>query len=91
MQLGDRRRARRRRRWSVLRSCYGDSLFNSSLVDTPPRKRFYDRFETISHFLSPKETPPSMVLNRTDDEDGLQLPNATTHRTIPTLINLKLA
>ncbi|KAF7776001.1 hypothetical protein Agabi119p4_4394 [Agaricus bisporus var. burnettii] len=46
--------------------------------DTPPRKRFYDRFETISHFLSPKETPPSMVLNRTDDEDGLQLPNATT-------------
>ncbi|KAF9446958.1 UPF0183-domain-containing protein [Macrolepiota fuliginosa MF-IS2] len=46
--------------------------------DTPPRKRFYDRFETISHFLSPKEPPPSMHLNRTDDEDGLQLPNPTT-------------
>ncbi|KXN86437.1 hypothetical protein AN958_10299 [Leucoagaricus sp. SymC.cos] len=46
--------------------------------DTPPRKRFYDRFETISHFLSPREPPPSMRLNRTDDEDGLQLPNPTT-------------
>lgn len=46
--------------------------------DTPPRKRFYDRFETISHFLSPKEPPPSMHLNRTDDEDGLQLPNPIT-------------
>ncbi|KAJ3566417.1 hypothetical protein NP233_g7018 [Leucocoprinus birnbaumii] len=46
--------------------------------DDPPRKRFYDRFETISHFLSPKEPPPSMRLNRTDDEDGLQLPNPTS-------------
>lgn len=50
------------------------------LPDAPPRKRFYDRFETISHFLSPKEPPPSMHLNRTDDEDGLQLPYPITRR-----------
>lgn len=47
--------------------------------DTPPRKRFYDRFETISHFLSPNEATPSMVLNRTDDEDHITLPNAASH------------
>ncbi|CAK5275623.1 unnamed protein product [Mycena citricolor] len=46
--------------------------------DTPPRRGFYDRFETISHFLSPREPPPSMLLDRTDDEDALTLPNATT-------------
>ncbi|KAK2466284.1 hypothetical protein APHAL10511_001926 [Amanita phalloides] len=46
--------------------------------DTPPRKRFYDRFETISHFLSPSEPPPSMILNRTDEEDHITLPNAAT-------------
>ncbi|ESK96066.1 hypothetical protein Moror_7411 [Moniliophthora roreri MCA 2997] len=46
--------------------------------DTPPRKRFYDRFETISHFLSPRQTAPSMLLDRTDDEDHITLPNATT-------------
>ncbi|KAF9057655.1 hypothetical protein BJ165DRAFT_1422230 [Panaeolus papilionaceus] len=48
--------------------------------DTPPRKRFYDRFETIGHFLSPRsDTPPSMILDRTDDEEHLNLPNSTTH------------
>ncbi|KAJ7180195.1 hypothetical protein C8R43DRAFT_972147 [Mycena crocata] len=47
--------------------------------DTPPRKRFYDRFETISHFLSPREPPPSMLLDRTDDEEAITLPSATTH------------
>jgi len=46
--------------------------------DTPPRKRFYDRFETISHFLSPREPPPSMLLDRTDDEEAITLPSATT-------------
>ncbi|KAJ4478225.1 hypothetical protein J3R30DRAFT_3657513 [Lentinula aciculospora] len=46
--------------------------------DTPPRKRFYDRFETISHFLSPREPPPSMLLDRTNDEENLRLPSATT-------------
>ncbi|KAK0191081.1 hypothetical protein F5146DRAFT_1047050 [Armillaria mellea] len=46
--------------------------------DTPPRKRFYDRFETISHFLSPHETPPSMLLDRTDDEESITLPSSTT-------------
>ncbi|KAE9389615.1 UPF0183-domain-containing protein [Gymnopus androsaceus JB14] len=46
--------------------------------DTPPRKGFSDRFETISHFLSPREPPPSMLLDRTDDEDNITLPSATT-------------
>ncbi|KAK7470533.1 hypothetical protein VKT23_001958 [Stygiomarasmius scandens] len=47
--------------------------------DTPPRKRFYDRFETTSHFLSPREQPPpSMLLDRTDEEDNITLPSATT-------------
>ncbi|KIJ99374.1 hypothetical protein K443DRAFT_133084 [Laccaria amethystina LaAM-08-1] len=46
--------------------------------DTPPRKRFYDRFETISHFLSPREPPPSMLLDRTDEEDDLTLPSPAT-------------
>jgi len=47
--------------------------------DTPPRKRFSDRFETISHFLSPREPPPSMTLDRTADEEHMNLPNSTTH------------
>ncbi|KAI5833855.1 UPF0183-domain-containing protein [Schizophyllum commune Tattone D] len=47
--------------------------------DTPPRKRFYERFETISHFLSPREPPPSMLLDRTDDEDGVTLPSSASH------------
>lgn len=46
--------------------------------DTPPRKRFYDGFETISHFLSPHEVPPSMLLDRTDEDEDLTLPSATT-------------
>lgn len=46
--------------------------------DTPPRKRFHDRFETISHFLSPSEPPPSMLLDRTDDDEAITLPSATT-------------
>ncbi|KII95090.1 hypothetical protein PLICRDRAFT_33920 [Plicaturopsis crispa FD-325 SS-3] len=46
--------------------------------DSPPRKRFYDRFEQISHFLSPREVPPSMLLDRTDEEDGITLPSSTT-------------
>jgi len=47
--------------------------------DTPPRKRFHDRFETIKHFLNgPSEPAPSMILNRTDDEDQLTLKNAAT-------------
>ncbi|KAJ2930243.1 hypothetical protein H1R20_g6920, partial [Candolleomyces eurysporus] len=46
--------------------------------DTPPRKRFYERFETISHFLDPHGTPTSMLLDRTDDEDNLTLPSSAT-------------
>ncbi|KAJ7129561.1 hypothetical protein C8R44DRAFT_777077 [Mycena epipterygia] len=46
--------------------------------DTPPRRGVYDRFETISHFLSPREPPPSMLLDRTDDEEAITLPSATT-------------
>lgn len=68
----------------------------TTLSDTPPRKRFYDRvgvrkpisvcrltaeqFETISHFLSPREPPPSMLLDRTNDEEDITLPSATTRR-----------
>ncbi|KAF9464456.1 hypothetical protein BDZ94DRAFT_1354305 [Collybia nuda] len=48
--------------------------------DSPPRKRFYDKFETISHFLSPREPPPSMLLDRTDEEEDITLPSATTRR-----------
>ncbi|KAJ3716350.1 hypothetical protein DFJ43DRAFT_1006877 [Lentinula guzmanii] len=46
--------------------------------DTPPRKRFYDRFETISHFLNPREPPPSMLLDRTNDEENITLPSPAT-------------
>ncbi|OBZ70459.1 hypothetical protein A0H81_09967 [Grifola frondosa] len=46
--------------------------------ETPPRKRFDDRVENISHFLSPGDVPPSMLLDRTDEEDGLTLPSSTT-------------
>ena len=34
--------------------------------------------EDIQHFIAPGEAPPSMILNRTDDEDGLRLPSSTT-------------
>ncbi|EIN10434.1 UPF0183-domain-containing protein [Punctularia strigosozonata HHB-11173 SS5] len=47
--------------------------------DAPPRKPFYERFETISHFLSPREQPPSMLLDRTDEEEGVMLPSSQTH------------
>ncbi|KAF9008988.1 hypothetical protein BDQ17DRAFT_1275311 [Cyathus striatus] len=47
--------------------------------DTPPRKRFYDRFETISHFLSPQKAPASMDFDRTDEEPILTLPSARSH------------
>ncbi|THH02726.1 hypothetical protein EW026_g139 [Hermanssonia centrifuga] len=48
--------------------------------DTPPRKWYYDRYEDISHFLSPGETPPAMHLDRTDDEDGLTLQSSATRQ-----------
>ncbi|RPD67220.1 UPF0183-domain-containing protein [Lentinus tigrinus ALCF2SS1-7] len=46
--------------------------------ESPPRKRFFERVEEIHHFIAPGEAPPSMILNRTDDEDGLRLPSSTT-------------
>ncbi|KAH9951641.1 UPF0183-domain-containing protein [Amylocystis lapponica] len=46
--------------------------------ESPPRVRFSDRVEDISHFLSPGEGPTSMVLDRTDEEDGLTLPSSRT-------------
>ncbi|KAI0068824.1 UPF0183-domain-containing protein [Artomyces pyxidatus] len=46
--------------------------------DSPPRVKFDDRVDTISHFLSPGEAPPSMHFNRTDDEEALTLPSPTT-------------
>jgi len=47
--------------------------------DAPSKKWFYDRYEDISHFLGPNGSPPSMTLDRTDEEDDLTLPNPTTH------------
>jgi hypothetical protein len=38
----------------------------------------YSQLETISHFLSPREQPPSMLLDRTDDEDDITLPSSAT-------------
>ncbi|KDQ64597.1 hypothetical protein JAAARDRAFT_75176 [Jaapia argillacea MUCL 33604] len=49
-----------------------------SRLDHPPRMRFHDRFDVINHFLSPREAPPSMLLDRTDDEPTLTLPNSST-------------
>ncbi|KAJ3488377.1 hypothetical protein NLI96_g2887 [Meripilus lineatus] len=46
--------------------------------DSPPQKWFYDRYEDIGHFLSPGDSPPSMMLDRTDDEEQLTLPSAPT-------------
>lgn len=39
---------------------------------------YISKFENISHFLSPRETPPSMLLDRTDEEDGVTLPSPAT-------------
>ncbi|PCH41096.1 UPF0183-domain-containing protein [Wolfiporia cocos MD-104 SS10] len=46
--------------------------------ESPSRVRFYDRADVIGHFLSPGESPPSMLLDRTDEEDGLTLPSSKT-------------
>ncbi|KAI0650757.1 UPF0183-domain-containing protein [Trametes meyenii] len=46
--------------------------------ESPPRKKFHERIEEIQHFLAPGEAPPSMILNRADDEEGLRLPSSTT-------------
>ncbi|KAG1768122.1 hypothetical protein EDD22DRAFT_257558 [Suillus occidentalis] len=46
--------------------------------DSPPRKHFYEKFETIRRFLSPGEMLPSMLLDRTDEYDNITLPNSTT-------------
>ncbi|KAI9001067.1 UPF0183-domain-containing protein [Trametes punicea] len=46
--------------------------------ESPPRKKFFERVEEIQHFLAPGEAPPSMILNRTDHEEGLRLPSSST-------------
>ncbi len=46
--------------------------------------------EEIQHFIAPGEAPPSMILNRTDDEDGLRLPSSTTRKLSSRLGPLKL-
>ena len=48
-------------------------------------KRIYTQADRISHFLSPGETPPSMLYDRTDDEEMLTLPNSTTSQCFPLL------
>ncbi|OCH92937.1 UPF0183-domain-containing protein [Obba rivulosa] len=46
--------------------------------ETPPRMRFCDRADQIRHFLGPDQSPPSMLLDRTDDEEALTLPGSIT-------------
>jgi len=46
--------------------------------DSPPKMRFTDKFEAISHFLSPRDPPPSMVHDRTEYEDNITLQSATS-------------
>jgi len=46
--------------------------------DSPPSMKFTERAETIRRFLQPKEKPSQMPLNRTDDEEGLNLPSPIT-------------
>lgn len=46
--------------------------------ESPPSRPFYDRFEQLSRFMGHSEPPQPMVLNRTDDQDGLTLPSPTT-------------
>jgi len=46
--------------------------------DSPPSVKFAESAEKIRRFLQPKEPPPCMPLNRTDDEEGLNLPSPIT-------------
>ncbi|KAF8897631.1 hypothetical protein BD779DRAFT_1465771 [Infundibulicybe gibba] len=64
--------------WEIEGKPEDDEDVPKNATDTPPRKRFYDRFETISHFLSPHESPPSMLLDRTAEEDDVTLPSSNT-------------
>jgi len=50
----------------------GISFFRKTSVTS----RF--QFETISHFLSPREPAPLMHLDRTEEEEDLTLPSPTT-------------
>ena len=38
------------------------------------------KYESIAHFLSPGETPPTMRLDRTDEEEKLVLPSSATRK-----------
>ncbi|GBE79685.1 hypothetical protein BKA93DRAFT_723292 [Sparassis latifolia] len=46
--------------------------------ETPSTVKFNDRIEDMNRLLSPKASPPSMLLDRTDDVDGLTLPGSRT-------------
>ncbi|KAF9780141.1 UPF0183-domain-containing protein [Thelephora terrestris] len=46
--------------------------------DSPPSVKFTETADRIRRFLNPRETPHHMPLNRTDDEEGLNLPNPIT-------------
>ncbi|EIW82109.1 hypothetical protein CONPUDRAFT_81654 [Coniophora puteana RWD-64-598 SS2] len=45
---------------------------------TPPTRHFDEKFDIINHFLGPQGSPPSMLLDRTVDEEGITLPNSET-------------
>lgn len=49
-------------------------------------KLVYSQADRISHFLSPGETPPSMLYDRTDDNEMLTLPNSTTSQCFPSCL-----
>ena len=46
--------------------------------------------EKIRRFLRPKENPPHMPLNRTDDEEGLNLPSPITRKPFRSPIRLSV-
>jgi len=46
--------------------------------DSPPSVKFIERAEKIRRFLHPKVNPSHMPLNRTDDEEGLNIPSPIT-------------
>jgi len=45
----------------------------------------------ISHFLSPREPPPSMLLDRTDEYDNITLAGSTTRQlSVPSKLTIRL-
>ena len=58
----------------------------SCAVHPETKSCFFFKADRISHFLNPGETPPSMLYDRTDDEEMLTLPNSTTSECVSVAI-----